>query len=384
MISVQTAYTLEIDEVDGAIDEILAQLDLDALKKNNVGLVSTYYDFIESGVVGALCERLNFDVVGMTTLANATHGNASMYALTLTVLSSDDATFVTALTPPLSKDNYQDEIESTYKTALAQLPGDPAFIISYLPYIGDVSGADLVRSFDKAASGIPIFGSLTFGIDVTYEQCRSIWNDKAEQFSLSMLLIYGDVNPDFITISIPGRNIRANRVQITDSDRCVLKGLNGMPPLEYLSSVGIELRHDNASTLPILVYYEGETEPTALGVFKINDDGSLLCGGEVPTGATVALGSIDAEGIVETAKLSIDKLLQNERKSGMLLLPCVTRYIMLAPGQNDEMIKVAELLDGGETPYSLSYSGGEVCPVRGADGKWNNRFHNYTFSACIL
>jgi hypothetical protein len=56
---------------------------------------------------------------------------------------------------------------------------------------------------------------------------------------------------------------------------------------------------------------------------------------------------------------------------------------MLAPSSEDELKKMTALVNG-KTPYWLSYSGGEICPVKGADGKYHNRLHNYTFSALAL
>jgi hypothetical protein len=65
------------------------------------------------------------------------------------------------------------------------------------------------------------------------------------------------------------------------------------------------------------------------------------------------------------------------------MLPCVTRYIVLHPNSDAEIKKVIEKV-GDKIPYWLAYSGGEICPVRGKDGKLRNRLHNYTFSACVL
>jgi hypothetical protein len=103
----------------------------------------------------------------------------------------------------------------------------------------------------------------------------------------------------------------------------------------------------------------------------------------MPVGCTISLGSIDSLGIIETMRSSIAELWEFDERSGLLMFPCVTRYIMLSPNQNEEMETVLELVDG-KLPYLLCYSGGEVCPVKAGDGKYYNRFHNYTFSACIF
>ena len=71
MIKMQVARTSEIDELDMAIDEIKSQIDFSALKKNAGGIIFCHIDFVESGLVEALCETLPFNVIGMTSMAGA-------------------------------------------------------------------------------------------------------------------------------------------------------------------------------------------------------------------------------------------------------------------------------------------------------------------------
>ena len=72
-----TASTFEIDDVQAAVAEILEQLQ-SRLCQNSVGIISCYAEFIDSGVVEALCNQLPFDVVGITTIANATGAQHGM------------------------------------------------------------------------------------------------------------------------------------------------------------------------------------------------------------------------------------------------------------------------------------------------------------------
>ena len=90
MINMYTARTSEIDEIDEALAEIESQIDFTALKKNSGGLIFCHIDFVESGVVAALCEMLPFDVIGMTSMANADEHGYSLFELSLTVLTSDE------------------------------------------------------------------------------------------------------------------------------------------------------------------------------------------------------------------------------------------------------------------------------------------------------
>jgi hypothetical protein len=383
MIRVQTAITAEIDDIDDAVAEIKGQLDLESVGAHAAGIVFTYYDFIESGVLRAICGQLPFEVIGMTTMASASEGDASPYTLRLIVLSSDELVFRSALTAPLSEENYEEEIAAAYTAARAALPGDPAVILSFLPYLGCLSGADMVAAFDSACGGIPIWGSIASGMDMSFDGCRTILNGETETNGLAMLLIHGPIEPEFAVVSIPEKNIRENRGFVTDSTGCLLKTVNDLPILEYLGNLGIELRPEDATTVPFLVDYGDGSLPVALAVFAIHEDGSLLTGGPIPVGASFSLGEIDTEGILETARAGLGQILASRKKNGLLLLPCISRYIMLAPNQDAEIEAVLDGI-GGAVPFMMGYSGGEVCPMKDADGRCQNRFHNYTFSAMVF
>ena len=76
---------------------------------------------------------------------------------------------------------------------------------------------------------------------------------------------------------------------------------------------------------------------------------------------------------------------KTDKRGGALFLPCIIRYIMLAPIHDREIALVDEKMENGRyMPFSLAYSGGEICPVKDRMGVLQNRFHNFTFIACIF
>jgi hypothetical protein len=384
VIKIQTASTSEIDDIGDAIDEILGQLDLEGLGKSSVGILFSCYEFIESGVFSALCKRLPFEVVGMTTIASASGDDFGMYRLSLAVLTSDVITFETSVTAPFSIDNYENEIESAYQRARGKLPGDPSFIITFFPFMDNVSGSDILRSFNKTCDGIPIWGSVSSGMDMTYEHCRTLWSEGADKKSLAMLLIHGPVEPKFIVTSIPARNMRDSSAIITESEGCVIKKVNGVRFDKYLDSVGLAITNvKESTTVPLMISYEDGASPVAIAIYSMRDDGSALCGGETPQDSVLVIGQIDRDGVIETARESMEAAMSCGKKNVILMLPCVTRYIMLAPQHDDEMQEALKLI-GGKNHYMMGYSGGEVCPMLGADGKYHNHHHNYTFSVCVF
>ncbi|MCL1875366.1 MAG: FIST C-terminal domain-containing protein [Synergistaceae bacterium] len=384
MISMYTARTSEIDEIDDAISEIKSQIDFSALKKNSGGIIFCHIDFIESGVVKAICEALPFNIIGMTSMVGADEHGYGLYDLTLTVLTSDEVSFEVGMTNGINHDNYIEEIDNLYKDIRCKVNSDPAMIFTFMPYMREVAGYQVVEAMDKSCHGIPMWGSITNNIDFNYETVQTICNGKFLPTGVAMMFLNGPVEPKFIVSSIPEHNISDNRAIITKSEGAILREINGMPVLEYLANIGLIITKENITTTPIMVYYEHSQKPVALGFYTLFDDGSVLTGGEMPVGASIAVGSINAEGIFESAEDGLVRILDLKDRQATLLLPCVTRYIMLAPDQESELRLINEKLRDSGLPFMMGYSGGEICPMLGQDGKMHNRFHNYTFCACVL
>ena len=384
MIKMYTARTSEIDEIGEAIAEIKSQIDFAALKKNSGGIIFCHLDFIESGIVEALCEELPFGVIGMTSMVSSDEHGYGLYDLTLTVLTSDEVTFEVGMTDSINLDNYVAELDNSYNNIRGKVDDDPAMIFTFMPYIRDISGDELVTAVDKICHGIPIWGSITSSVDFNYETVQTICNGKCLPAGVAMMFLNGPVEPKYIVSSIPERNIYSNRAIITKSKGAVLMEVNDMPVLEYLKNIGLVITKDNITTTPLMVYYGDATEPVALGFYTLFEDGSVLTGGAMPEGTSFAVGSIDAEGIFESAENGLAQVADFKDRQATLMLPCVTRYIMLAPDQEREIRLISEKLVGSGQPFVMGYSGGEICPMPGQDGKLHNRFHNYTFCACTL
>ena len=384
MITMYTARTSEVDEIDDAINEIKSQIDFSALKKNSGGLIFCHIDFVDSGVVAALCEELPFNVIGMTSMASADEHGYSLFDLTLTVLTSDEVTFEAGMTEGIDHDNYAGEIDRLYGRLRGSVEDDPSMIFTFMPYIKEVAGYEVVAAMDAACGGIPLWGAITNNIDFNYETVQTICNGRSLRAGLAMMFVNGPALPQFIVSSLPERSIANNRATITRSDGAILHEVNDMPILEYLSSIGLVITKENITTTPLMVYYEQADEPVALGFYTLFEDGSVLTGGEMPVGTSFAVGSIDAQGIFESAERGLRAIEARADRHATLLLPCVTRYIMLAPDQESEIRLIKDELSKTGKPFMMGYSGGEIAPMLGRDGKLHNRFHNYTFCACIL
>jgi hypothetical protein len=386
MIKVFSAYTSEVDDPAAAAAEIMEQLDFEnSTLKNSVGIIACHNEYIDTGVIEDLCDSLPFDVIGCTALGCGSKGRYGTELLCLALLTSDDVTFTTACTASIEKGDMEKAFEDAYNEARAKLLGDPSLIVSIIPILTELGGAIAFRTLDRVCGGVPIFGTLSSDQTLNGEHSQTIWNGKIFQHSAAMILMHGDTQARFFVTALPEQNIQKQKAIITESDDCILKKVNGMVLLNYLKTLGLTNNGslEASTTIPFLVDYGEWTKPVALGMYRITPEGYAVCGGEMPEGAALTIGVIDYEGIIETATNTVERVLQEDRINGILMFPCLTRSLMLSPNSMDEMEKVADLM-GTEIPYLLCYSGGEICPVYGEDGKIHNRFHNYTFTVCVF
>jgi hypothetical protein len=381
------AYTREIDYAEDAVAEILPQLGLEKnLLKHSVAIITCCSDFVGTGVVEAICKLLPFDAVGCTTLGNASPGNYGLDGLAVAVLTSDDAEFSTALSADVTAENYPKALADVYMKAKENVRGKPVCAFTFLPIFNNISGADMLRVLnDITDRGVPLFGGLACSQNLDNTDTAVIYNGRTLPDAAAVILVHGNAETRFFVTSIPDDYVQKKQGTVTDSNGYTVKRIEGLPVLEYLKSLGIS--SDTAINTPTSTVFMIETEQgmqrTAVATYHFDPDGGVLCGAEVPTGSKLSIGKIKYDGVVSTAAKTLQEILDDKNGGVAIMFPCLTRNFMLVTDPDAELRLVNATL-GNKIPYILTYGGGEICPVYGADGRIVNKFHNYTFTACLL
>jgi hypothetical protein len=381
------ASSSKIDEPEAAAEELLEQIKSSGgLLKNSVGIIACYYEFTETNIMDLLRESLPFDIIGTTVMGSAVNAQHGLEQISLCVLTSDDISFSTAFSEVITKDNTEQAVKQAYAQARAKLDGDPSLIFALAPISREVMGDAVLQYLDAACGGIPIFGTLSNETSPTYENTCVFLNGQKDPNKLAMILMRGEINPRFYSTAISDKNIQKQAGIVTDSDGYFLKAINNVPLQEYLTSIGVQLYGlASVTTLPFLVDYGDGAKPVALSIYSITSEGGNL-GGKVPVGAKILFAEADSASVMETAEITLKKVLEDVNKNGangIFAIPCFTRNLLLSPNSEREMIKTKELI-GGAAPFMLCYSGGEICPVYGKDGKTFNRFHNLTYTVMVF
>ena len=336
MITMLTAHTLEMDEPGVAVADILGQLNLaEGLRKNAVGIMTCHADFLDSGVVKAVCDSLPFDVIGITTLGAATNQAADLEILTISVLTSDDVAFSAVLTNSLETEQ-EAPIKAACAAAKAALPPaspgsspEPSLVLAYAPLLNHVGGERLVRLVDAALGGTPLFGTLACDHNFDFRDSQVIYNGEAYRDRLALAMLAGPVKWRFLTISVPEEKAEKQNAIITESEGNVVKKVNELPVLDYLETLGLtrEAGLEGSKSIPVILDYNDGTPPVARCFYMISPEGHAVCGGEMPTGATFALSSMEPEDVILSAEQILDRVLAGEQSTGMLVISCIVRSV---------------------------------------------------------
>jgi hypothetical protein len=385
MIRTLVASTESIDDTQAAVAEIKKQLDPEhTLLKNTVGVIACHYEFALSGAVKVICENLPFDVAGTITSAQAINTRSGALLLTLMVLTSDDVSFRTALTPSLRGSPVR-AIEETYRNVSG---GErPALIYTFAPFLLENSGDEYVNVLSKVSGGAPCFGTLAVDDTPDFRECYMLYNGGHYRDKMSMILVYGKVNPQFFIATISEDKILDKPALITSSEGHILKELNGRPVVEYFKDLGLTRASETnyaMSSLPFMLDYGDGTPPVSKVFVGLNENRHAICAGAMPEGATLYLGVFDKADVLLTTRKAIQAALGgNAAPSGMLIYSCISRNMCLGSDLFAELELIQNAV-GEKAPLMMAYSGGEICPTRMHESSAINRFHNNAFILCVF
>lgn len=385
MVKMLTAQTLEIDDVEFAVDELLSQLQLDTnLKKNSVGLVTCYSEFIDSGVLSALVEALPFDIIGATTLGNASGGTHSLMMLSITVLTSDEVVFAASYSDSLAGEQ-QEPLRDMYEHGKAKLGGEPEFMLTCLPLLYHIGGDETIAMLDEISGGVPIFGTTTVDHHSDYHTAQTFLNADASMDRMAIIMMRGGVAPKFLVAQLSEGNILKQQALITKSKSNVLMEVNEQPVIKYMESLGIasDGKLDDCNSVPFVIDLGDGTPPIVRAIFAFTPEGYAVCGGVMPVNATLSIGSIDHADVIKTTSSVMKQIAAMGEHNCVLMFSCIARFLALGVDSEAEMERIEEMLPGG-LPYQFSYAGGEICPVYDAEGKPHSRYHNDTLVVCVF
>jgi hypothetical protein len=390
MIKMINASTKEVDDSEAAVREILEQLNLEETAlAHSVGLMNFHPEFLETGVAKEVSNALPFDVVGGTTSNAAVPGDMGDFILSAAVLTSDDISFAAGITGPI-RENAKTPIGELYSGLRDALPEKPSFLYTLATILNNIGGDEFIEAIDEFSGGVPLFGSLAFTHKSDFSDVYTFFNGEHYGGALALVAMSGDVNPAFLKTSLPEERMIRQKAIITESEGNAIRGINGIPVLEYLESVGLaengKIDEGGLGSIPLILTLEDKSQ-VVRSPRTMTEDGTLFCYGSAPAGAIIDFAYGDKNYVLQSTSEAMTDALETKNARNMMLFSCAARRWMLGIDTNAEMVEAAKRLDGA-CQYQFGYSGGEICPVQrpngNANGKLVNRFHNYSLIACII
>ena len=384
MIKSYTAFTSEIDEVDVAVSEIIAQLEPEKNCLNSTAaIVTCYHEFATNGVVAELYKKLGFPIIGTTTTATSTNRGCGQLDFSIIMITSDDVAFSAACSSPLTGD-LEAPFRQMYQDALAGHSDPPKLILSAAPIMLNYTGDEYVDVLNLVSGGVPNFGTLAVDNTSDYRDSYVMFNDKVERDVYGIIVASGDINPQFLYASFSQKYILSGTATITKSKGNIINEIDGLPIIEYMEAIGLAENgkvQDVLHSVPFILDYSGVGVPVSRVLLSWDENGHGICGGLMPEGAKFSLGTWDKSDVLNTTLLTIENILSNGNANTLLLYSCLARSYSLG----GELLAETELVNktaAEKIPYIFGYAGGEICPA--GEGKVTNSFHNNTVIACAF
>ena len=386
MLKCASVYTLEVDNPQIALTNIMEQLDEKiTLLENSVGLIMCHPEFIVTGVMKYICDSLPFDLAGITTSSQSVNDGIGEIMLTIFVMTSDDVRFLTGATEGLIE-NVDGPVSDAYKRATAGVSELPKVIIMFPPF-GIHPGDAYVSAMEKNAPNVPIFGTHAIDDTVSFKESETIYNGVSFESAMSFVLCYGNISPRFLIATFDESSAVSSKANITEAKGNVVYKINNMSALEFF-----ERREKTASInyfLPFLIDllrredYDGV--PVIRGFASFTDEGAAVFYGNVDEGSTFTMLGCEPDDIISSTCKKIEEINEMQDVNGALLFPCVVRRAVLL-GANKPLAELQGAKDAldPKIPFMAGYAGGEICPTSVRDGIPTNRFHNYSLVVLVV
>lgn len=393
------AKTEEIDMLDEAVEELLDQVSKMELKKNTIGIAYVYYDTDFDELAKLLKEKIDFPVVGVSTLALLDNDGYSDYGIDLLVLSDDDVEFEATITSEVTSENYVDEIGKAYSEIMSKRPGEKEkLILTYICKLLGHSGDDYIKVFDELSGGTPVYGAMASDM-FTYKDFRVFSNGCVRRHAVLVVAMYGNIKP-IVGCEVSVSNVRAIGEKVSEADGIKIYKLGDKTFMQVLKEErlcaedeGGDVALDYMQT-PFVMEVpigDGEKAEVLRNLIYLDDkDGSGTFLGDVAEDTVIKVSSLRSEDIGKSVNQAFGNLFSRLHESKdykyrtIICTSCTGRYINLVGDKTIEGNAYKDILPEDINLVGM-YSFGEMCPKKSqATGKYYNFFHNETFTILAL
>ncbi|MDR1296035.1 MAG: hypothetical protein LBO05_01410 [Deltaproteobacteria bacterium] len=383
MIRTLIAQTNEVDEPDLAMIDLMAQLELDgSLQSASVGFLFGDLGLLDPDFLPSLSEILPFDLVGINaSITTGPRQKDDFFLLTLMVLIGDDLEVATGLSDDLSE-NDLGCVEELYRRTLAKLEGPARLVLCFGSRPSSALRPDRVLARLNGVNGdAPVFGALGADLNGIASRGWLLYNGRLHLDRVALVAVGGPVKPRFSLYHIPENKILKRKAIVTSCEGNIIKQINGLPALDYLTTLGLvrNRKVEFSENIPLIIedYKVGYWKPVLI-TGQIKD--YIVCSQDVRVKTTLGIGGLNDSDVLKNAA-SLAEELRWEKFDFCLIHSCQGRHVALGLDYLGEI----ETLRSGLSdmlPYALCYTAGEFCPRASDKPGPANAFHNLALICC--
>lgn len=397
----KVAVTYELDDLELGVQELAdAALQDFTLKKYTCGILFCFSEMDIQGFAALLQERLPFDVIGCTCIANMDEqGGFHESAVTLTVLTSDSCPMQAFVSGPITPDSLSGEVQALFQRGREALGGEATLAVVLPSYNLNIMLDSYTKAFNEFAPNVPVCGGLP-SYNAMGDRNLILFNGELHTDRMAALFIRGDIKPLVVIESVTGGSVESKRVVTKAKDNVVYR-VGSQTFVEYMQELDLPVANmvkGNATltfvTNPLLlenVKIGGKGNYSFVrSLHKIDlKDGSGTAIGEIPENATLSVCSLHGSQIRETSRRAMARLAElmnktpDRRYSTIMAFSCIGRYLIMVPHNSAEVEGLLEKIPAGLT-LSGFYTYGEIGPIEGPRGEMVNFAHNESLVLCAF
>jgi hypothetical protein len=391
------SYSIVVDEVDDAelaLEQLNAQMPEIKLLKNSVGIASVHPEYIRSDVYSAIAKAVPFPLVGMTTILQTASGKTGAFFFSILVLTSDTCQFAHGESDkiPLKGGDTIDITQKCYKDIRSRLEGDVKLAFLFAPFMEYQSVHKYIEAISIADKRVPVFGSVANAdMESLLADQKTVCGKQIFSDRLAMLLISGDVSPEFYIGSVTKESVMMPNIgEVTAAKYNFVTEINNMNVGSFLEKVGFsagDVRNQGVLTSVFIIDEKDKNgnvvSSTSRSLIMLDKEVAAF-GGNIAVGSTLSLATVTKDVVMATAKDVVAQIKRKYKNRTILMFSCVGRRYSLL----DEPKKEYELLEkefsNSDFHYLASCSCGEICPTSVTEAGVYNSEHNQSLVACII
>lgn len=397
-----TALTYELDDIDAAAAELLEQVKGKIeFGTDSVALLHAQPD-MEIGELSAILRaELGFPVIGGTTAGGALLSNQGYHelAVMLHIMTADDCVFACSISGSLNCEPKQ-RIINVYNEALSGLKEKgvsvkPKIAFCIASLVEGCPPDEQLSILNEISDALPIFGYVAAD-DFDFLNQKVFLDNVCGGDIMALLLIGGDINPLFEVKNLAGTQ-NLSRSKVTKADRNTIIEIDDKPAYEYIKSFPF-INADTNVLWNYQFFVEMQSEADNDGVLisrALNaydaETGEISSFANIPQNSYISLQYCEGNDVIKSCELALSEVskkiheaeVNGNRYSTVFIASCSLRNMFLADKKDAEGNLIPGLI-----PPALAVSGlyafGEISPTSIHSGKAVNRFHNATFTICVL